>query len=437
MLIRTIIISILSYFSFNISTIAQTRQDQDNTISKTYTLAQIFELAKSMDNKYLANFPNQQASIQRLKQAKATLLPQIVIQGKTQYNYNNISNTSYSGISNSAGINLSQALYRKDLFIGVKQAKQNIDLADLQLSIAENELAIQCAQIYFNILNAQDNIDLIKVKKHNILQQLQSAKRNFEVGNATITDTHEAQAKYDQAIADEITAKNELVTQQSALYSLIAQNLQLQKLVINDISKININHNIDVNQNLQVRAAFLNNDLAGLAIQKAKAANYPIVDLVSGLTINNSNTNSNFDNQNSGKGASIGINVSIPIFTGLANKALINESQFLQQKSNLEYKNSINQTNLSVEQTKNTLNSLVSQYNALISAKESSLLALKSNKLGYEVGVRINIDVLNAQEQVYIAEKNIKKTQYDILLNIIKLKSLGKVLSEEDLQFNL
>jgi outer membrane protein len=89
---------------------------------------------------------------------------------------------------------------------------------------ARQDLILRVAAAYFDVLFASENLAAVQANKAAISQQLESAKKNFEVGNATITDTHEAQARYDLVVAQEIAAESDLEVKKSALLSIIGRN---------------------------------------------------------------------------------------------------------------------------------------------------------------------------------------------------------------------
>jgi outer membrane protein len=409
--------------------------------TKNLSLAEIFSISQIYNSEYLANIPLKDASIQRLKQAKGALLPQVNIAANQQYGYNNYhAIAGSSGHLNNISLNASQTLYKKDKNINIEQANLAVQITQIQINIAQNELANKCIDAYFAILSSKDIIKTIEVQQHNIKQQLQFAKKSFDAGLATITDTHEAQAKLDKVSAEQIAAQNELNNKINDLQILIGENPKISMLSLNvdtnmleKVKRSNIefnnNNNNNNSTNLNIQLAELKIKIAKQELEKAKALDYPSIELVASIA----NTNNGVRSFQSNKSASIGVNFNMPIFAGYSISAKQQEEIFNIRKAEIDKKSMIRTLENQAQRLKNNIDSLSSQYSALESAYKSAGISLKSNKLGYKVGVRINIDVLNAQDQVFEIEKNLNKTKYDIMSASLKYKTLFKLINTQDI----
>ena len=187
----------------------------------------------------------------------------------------------------SATFSASQPLYRPQNVIALGQAKEQVTQSDFTFAIAQQDLIIRTAVAYFDVLLAEYNIELAEQQKLAVAEQLAQAKRNFEVGTATITDTNEAQAKYDSIIATEIQARNDLDRRRTALMAIIGHMPKSLKRVGRGFEPAlpdpnNIDYWVDkaLKENLSVRFAQSNYDIATLEVDRAKAGHYPTLDLV-------------------------------------------------------------------------------------------------------------------------------------------------------------
>jgi outer membrane protein len=272
-----------------------------------------------------------------------------------------------------------------------------------------------------------------------VTEQLASAKRNFEVGTQTITDTHEAQAAYDLVISQEIAAVNDLENRKTALQAIIGTPPGALATLRGGVNLMapqpaNIDQWVSAaeNQNYSVSVAELQLETAKREISRQRAGHYPSLNLVassqhtdlSGQTLQSGRTTNN----------AIGVQYSIPIFSGFAVTSHVRESIALEDKARNDLEANRRNAALLARQSFLGVNSGMAQVKALEAAEVSSTSALESNKLGYQVGVRINIDVLNAQRQLYQTRTDLAKARYNTILAGLKLKAAAGSLREEDLQ---
>jgi outer membrane protein len=305
---------------------------------------------------------------------------------------------------------------------------------------------VRLSQAYFDVLASQDSLTFVKAQKIAVNEQLASAKRNFEVGTATITDTREAQARYDLVIAQEIAAENDLRVKRMALDMLVGKkDVSPKPLVnINDLpspAPANVDEWVTQSERVHpaIQKAMLDWEVAKLEVDKAKSLHKPTVDLQASysyaLNLDGTATSGTTTPVNSHIGiSSIGVLVTLPIFSGFSSDNRIKETLKLEDKAQADLevvKRSVAQA------TRSAYFGVVSglgQVRALKAAEDSSQLALDANKLGYSVGVRINIDVLNSQSQLFQTKRDLAKARYDVLLGNLKLRQSNGSLKTEDLQ---
>ncbi len=381
-----------------------------------------------------------QAAQERAIQSRAGLLPTVTnTMGLTRIGTESNLSARREFNSRSFAINLNYPLYRKQNLEVFEQSRLQIALFEAQLEQARQDLMIRVSQAYFDVLTAQDSLGTVRAQKRAISEQLASAKRNFEVGTATVTDQQEAQARFDLNVAQELAGQNDLAVKRSALELLTGKNITALHGLVKDVALTSPapTRESDWTQsardfNLGVLQAQVSAEVAKREIDRQRFGHYPTLDLVSSLQRSDSATAQLLGVRSNS--ASIGVQFSVPLYAGGAIDARVREAIALQNKSNTDLENARRQAEQSVRTTYLGVNSGLGQIRALEAAERSSQLALDSNLLGYQVGVRINIDVLNAQQQLFTTRRDLAKARYDVLVSGLKLKQSAGVLAEDDLK---
>ena len=410
--------------------------------AQAQSLATLYEAAKSHDATFKSAQSQYKAAQAKADQTRALLRPTAGLGG-------NFSESSLSNQSNAAGsgefgtrsltLNASQPLYRPANQITLEQGLKQEAMAQVQLKLAEQELIVRLSQAYFDVLTSQESLNFVKAQKSAVSEQLAAAKRNFEVGTATITDTREAQARFDLVTAQEIAAENDLRIKKLALDETVGLRDVSPKALALEAQMDNLQKgSIDswvtqsAQDNGQLALARMSLELARLEIAKAKAAERPTVDLVGsyGMTRYRNGAISQQDTNV----ATVGLTFNYPLYTGQSTQNRIRETVALEDKA----RNDLEAAQRSVAQTTRAaflgLQSGLSQVRALKAAEASSQSALDANKLGYQVGVRINIDVLNSQSQLFQTKRDLAKARHDVLLGQLRLKQASGTLQAGDLQ---
>ena len=411
--------------------------------AQAQNLMSLFETARGFDATYKAAQYQYTANLSKGEQAKAVLLPTVGLSAnmnKTDVDLIAAAQTVNSQ-SRTATLSASQPLYRPANSATYQQGMRQLELAGIQLKAAEQDLMVRLSQAYFEVLISRESLDFVKAQKVAVAEQLAAAKRNFEVGTSTITDTREAQARYDLVLAQEIAADNDLRIKRLALNQLVGlNNIEPKSLATNAKLTLPVSKSVDdwVQQSsesnpsvIQSRAAL---EIAKLEIAKAEAGHKPTLDLVAGYTptrykngkgINSSQIDANTN--------SLTLSFNVPLFAGFSTQNRIKETIALEDKA----RSDLDAAERNIAQATRTaffgLQSGIGQVNALQAAEASSQSALDANKLGYQVGVRINIDVLNSQSQLFQTKRDLAKARYDVLLGQLKLQQAAGTLTEADL----
>jgi len=417
--------------------------------AQAQSLTELYDSARGYDASYQSARAQYDANLARAEQAKALILPSASLTAGLARTSVDITSTPPPGTPNpreygnqSAGVNVSQPLYRPANLASYEQGKRQLLLAEEQLKVAEQDLVVRVAQAYFDVLGAQDNLSFVRAQKTAVAEQLAAAKRNFEVGTATITDTREAQARYDLVIAQEIAAENDLRVKKLALDTLSGKT-GTEPLALNPQSGLPELTPTDLNpwvaqaesEHPVVRQARLALDVARLEVDKAKAGEKPTLDAYAGFSRNlNQNGTAALTSTSHVNAASAGLNFTLPLYAGGALQNRIKETLALEDKARADLDNASRTAAQATRTAFLGLQSGQGQVKALEAAEASSQSALEANQLGYQVGVRINIDVLNAQSQLYQTKASLAKARYDVLVGGLKLRQASGVLKPEDLQ---
>lgn len=412
-------------------------------------LLQIYKDALLNDAQYGSARASLAAGQEKPIQGRALILPTIAINGSDTRAKTDVSSDAfpgsynYTGNNNTYALTLSQPLFRWANWQQYQQGKLALVASEAQFALSQQDLITRVAQAYFDVLAAQDTLTTLQAQKVAISEQLASAKRNFEVGTSTITDTHEAQARYDLTVAQEFAGVSDLQIKRAALQQIIGKDAGELTLLKPGIKlSAPLPERIDdwvgsaEKQNYGVLASQVNLEIAQREIQRNRAGHYPTLDLVasSGRNSNGGVPQSISQSGNTVvKTNAIGVQWNIPIFSGFGVDSRVREAIALEDKARNDLEFARRTAAQGARQSYFGVNSGLAQVKALEAAEISSQSALDSNKLGYQVGVRINIDVLNAQQQLYTTQRDLAKARYDTIMNGLRLKSAAGTLKEDDL----
>ncbi|MDP2808562.1 MAG: TolC family outer membrane protein [Rhodocyclaceae bacterium] len=386
------------------------------------------------------------AGREKLPQGRSGLLPTIGLGASTIWNetestrrVNGATAVPANYNSNGWTVTLTQPIFRWQNWVAYNQAEISVAISEAQFGAAGMDLILRASQAYFDVLLAQDALATAQAQKTATAEQLESARRNFEVGTATITDSHEAQARFDLITAQELAAQNDLTVKGHALQMLIGKHPEALKRLRQGVTMAPPQP-ADMNQWVEmaetgaatVRIAQAGLELAQREIEKQRAGHYPSLDLVATRGNSAQTYSSTVGSGIDSKSGTIGLQLSIPLFAGGSVSSKDREAVALKEKAAADLDAARRAAALAARQAYLGVTSGLSQVRAYEAALLSSQSALDSNKLGYEVGVRINIDVLNAQTQLYDTAQKLAKARLDTLAALLKLKLAAGNLGEDD-----
>ncbi|AMO24266.1 TolC family outer membrane protein [Ramlibacter solisilvae] len=415
--------------------------------SQAQNLLELYESARAYDATWQSAKALYDANIYRAEQARANILPSAnLAAGASRVHFENgFAPGTFPPIdrtftAQTGTVSASQPLYRPANLAAYEQGKRQADLAQQQLTAASQDLIVRVSQAYFDVLAAQDTLAFVRGQKAAVAEQLASAKRNFEVGTTTITDTREAQSRYDLVIAQEIQGENDLRVKKLALDSLVGRpNVNPAPLTVTELPPPNpadpqawVDRGETVSPSiLQARQAL---EIAQLETEKARAGHKPTLDLVASYNvIRNPNGNQQVAVFNRTDTGTVGVAFNLPLFAGFATQNRVRETLSLEEKAQADLENTRRSVAQATRAAYFSLVSVQSQVKALEAAEASSQSSLDANRVGYQVGVRINIDVLNAQSQLYLTKRDLSQARYNVVLGHLKLRQASGTLAPEDL----
>ena len=411
--------------------------------ARAQSLLELYESARGYDATWQSAKAQYDADLYRAEQARAAVLPSANLgAGLARSNFESTVPQVDRGITTqSATISASQPLYRPANFATWEQGKRQVDIAQAQLTAASQDLIVRVSQAYFDVLAAQDTLAFVQAQKTAVSEQLESAKRNFEVGTSTITDTREAQARYDLVIAQEIAAENDLRVKKLALDSLVGKpDVKPNPLALP--AMVPAPEPADVNAWVQqgeehspaIRQAKTALEIAQLETEKAEAGHLPTLDLTASYGVNrNPGGSASVPTSTRSNTGSVGLSFNLPLFAGFATQNRIRETLSLEERAQADLEASRRAVAQAIRSAFFGLVSGQGQVKALEAAEASSLSALEANRLGYQVGVRINIDVLNSQSQLFQTKRDLAQARYNVLVGHLKLRQAAGTLLPEDL----
>ena len=405
------------------------------SLASAQSLIQLYDAAHAYDANYLSARAQYESAPYRVDQTRALLRPNVSLAANAGElkayleNSPNPTNSSY-GVT----ITGRQPIINQSNRTTIAQSERSLVSSLADLDAAEQDLMLRVSQAYFDVLGAQDTLETTRASKTAIAEQLASAKRNFEVGTATITDTREAQARYDLATAQEIAADNDLVTKRIALDQLVGRTnvtpRQLAVPVVLPLPKTSVEEYVSraAEEHPSVRRALVAFEVAQLETEKARAQRLPTVDAVASV----GNGRGLYQPGAFGQTTSIGLQLNVPIYSGGSIQNRIKETLVLEERARTDLQSARRGVTHTTRQAYYTLQSGAAQVKALEAAEASSQLALEATQVGYRVGIRVNVDVLNAQSQLYQTRRDLARARYDVLLATLRLRQASGQLTPAD-----
>lgn len=402
-------------------------------------LTEALVLANKSDPVFLAAQANYQADRQRLGQARADLLPNVSATANSAQNDRTVNGSRQTFDSSGYTLSIRQPLINLERFAQFRRARAEVRKTEAEHSAARQELITRLTTLYFDVLSAIDTLTLAQAEKGAISQQLELAQARLEVGLGTITEVHDASARYKLAIAQSLDAENSLQDKRQALSEAIGsapQKLKVLKkkipLLLPDPPKVKVWTDKAQQQNLVLLAATAETEIARRELSVKRAGHMPTLDVVGSRT--GTDSVYSFGGAYKSTNNSVKLELNVPIFSG---------GKIYKQSKEAKYRYQAAMQNLEAVRrnvfrtTQNAFRGVqgdVSRVNALEQAVVAGESALEAKKIGFEAGINSNIDVLNAQRDLFLSKRDYAQSRYSYLLNLLKLKEATGNLSANDIE---
>ena len=416
--------------------------------SQAQSLQELYDAARTYDANYLSSRALLDAAQYKVEQLYALRRPEVGLVVDAGLSASRTPNASQQRSANvrdvGVAVNGRQSLFNRTNDKIIAQGEKSLEASRADFESAEQDLILRISQTYFDVLAAQDTLATARSSLTAISELVASAKRNFEVGTATITDTREAQARFDLARAVEIRAANDLLTKRVALDQAVGRmNVSPKQLAVPVVLPEVLPTDVEAwvtraeAEHPQVRKFRVNLDIAKLETERAEAGHLPTVAATASLGRGYNKTNgdtafNSFSSSSPGTNAGVGVQMNMPLFAGYSIQNRVKETLALETKAQSD----LDATRRGILQsTRNnfyTARSFAAQVSALEAAEASSRLALEATQLGFKVGVRVNLDVLNAQAQLFDTRTQLAKARYDVVLANLRLRQASGQLNADD-----
>ena len=344
---------------------------------------------------------------------------------------------------------LTQPIFNWAAWQAIDQADAQVAQAEAQFTAAQEDLILRTATAYFNVLNARDTLAADHAATESNAKQLEQAKEKYEVGMSAVTDVENAQAAYDQSVANEITAEQQVATNEEQLRAIIGQQAgelmePTEDMPTRGPEPANAQQwvNQALKQNPNVLAAQSAADAADANVGIKRAGHYPTLALTLSHTKNNDSTTSSLPSLNAFNvgqltninGNAAMLQLSIPLFEGGGAQAQLSQAE-------RQYDAAMDNVKLVTRQTEQQARTAylgvltgVSQVRALKQSVKSNQTSMDATQTGMEVGTRTIVDVLTSRQNLLTAETGFSNARYTYLESLLQLRQAAGILTETDLK---
>jgi outer membrane protein len=407
-----------------------------------------YRLAEKNDPIFEASRHGHEANRTRITQARSGLLPELRLAGRSDRAEGEVAFDQAPAVerrirSHDLRLELTQPLVRVQNWAAYNQARLLVVQSEAQLALARQELILRVAQAYFDVLSAEDNVQVAQAQKQAVTAQLELVTRGQRAGTSTITDVHEARSRADLAESQLIAARNELEVKRSLLEQVVGSPPgELLPLKANAVLPSPAPADLQVwtlaarEQNPAVLAGRAGVEIAEREVTRARSGHYPTLDLVAstGRDYSSGSLTSPTNLETRSETTRVGVTMNFPLFASGGINARVKEAQNLVYKARAEHESARRRAEHEARQAYSGVQNGQSQMIAMGQAVRSSESAVQGNRIGHRVGTRLSVDVLNAEQQLYAAQRDFSRARYETLMQGLRLKAAAGRLRAEDLQ---
>lgn len=417
-------------------------------------LIDVYQKALQFDTQVLTAQAQVRVAEQDIEIARSVLLPQIDFSGTISTSENESFNDQANDLvtsetdSTSYGLDLSMQVYNHASWLTLASSKKSAHQVDISYQLAKQQLMVRVANAYFTLLETKDDLLFAEAEKKAIERQLEQTKQRFEVGLTAITDVHEAQAEFDNAVAEVIRSQNAIYAAEEALREIT--NSYPRDIAVLDTELFSTSRPVPDSadawqktaeaKNLDILFSKVGVDIARENIDIASAGRLPTLSLGGSIGRAKSSTDLSVPGQETQAlpdpwtdNHSIGLTVSVPLYTGHRITSQVEQAKhnFVVASQGLEGAH-----RTSVRSARNAYNNIIATISG-IKAFEQSVIsaesALKATEAGFDVGTRTIVDVLDSTRNLFNARRNLATTRYTYITNVLQLKLAAGTITEQDL----
>ncbi|MDY4376388.1 outer membrane channel protein TolC [Pectobacterium brasiliense] len=417
-----------------------------SAMSQAENLLQVYQQAKSTNPDLRSSAATRDAAFEKINESRSPLLPQLGINAGYTYNKGYRDSNGVNNNEKSATLQLTQTLFDMSKWRALTLQEKQAGIEDVTYQTAQQNLMLNTATAYFNVLRAIDSLSYINAQKQAIYRQLDQTTQRFNVGLVAITDVQNARAQYDSVLANEVLTRNTLDNALESLRQITGNfypqlaGLNIERFSTQKPEAVNNLLKEAENRNLNLLSARLSQDLAREQIRSAETGYMPTLDLTastgvsdtrySGSRTNNSNS---FNDSDAGQ-HKVGINFTLPLYSGGATNSQVKQAQHSYVSASELLESAHRSVIQTVRSSFNNISASISSINAYKQAEVSAQSSLDAMEAGYQVGTRTIVDVLDATTTLYNAKQQLSSARYDYLINQLNIKSAQGTLNEADLQ---
>ena len=409
--------------------------------SQAENLLQVYQQARLSNPELRSSAADRDAAFEKINEARSPLLPQLGLGADYTYTNGYRDNRDRNSNTTSASLRLTQTLFDMSKWRALTLQEKAAGIQDVVYQTAQQELILNTATAYFNVLNAIDTLSYTEAQKQSIYRQLDQTTQRFNVGLVAITDVQNARSQYDSVLASEVNARNDLdnavesLRQVTGNYYPNLASLNVNSFKMEKPQAVSKLLKEAENRNLSLLSARLSQDLAREQIRSAESGHMPTLDLnaSTGLSDNHNSGSRNTSPDTINGNNQIGLSFNLPLYSGGAVSSQVKQAQYQYVAASEQLESAHRSTVQTVRSSFNNVNASVSSINAYKQAVVSAQSSLDAMEAGYQVGTRTIVDVLNATSTLYNAKQQLANARYSYMINQLNIKSALGTLNEQDL----
>jgi len=415
-----------------------------SALSQAEDLMQVYKQARLSNPELRRSAADRDAAFEKINEARSPLLPQLGL--GADYTYNNGYRDANGVDSNvtSGSLQLTQTLFDMSKWRNLSLQEKSAGIQDVTYQTDQQTLILNTATAYFRVLSAIDSLSYIEAQKQAIYRQLDQTTQRFNVGLVAITDVQNARSQYDNVLANEVTARNDLdnsveqLRQVTGNYYPQLASLNVDHFKADKPQAVNALLKEAENRNLSLLQARLSQDLAREQIRLAQDGHLPTLSLSASSGISNTSysgsrtSGAQYNDSDVGQNK-IGLNFSLPIYQGGQVNSQVKQAQYNFVGASEQLESAHRSVVQTVRSSFNNVNASVSSINAYKQAVVSAQSSLDASEAGYAVGTRTIVDVLDATTTLYNAKQQLSNARYNYLINQLNIKQALGTLNEQDL----